>query len=148
VRALGIDLGSRRIGVAVSDTDGALAMPVEVVARGGDEAGDHRRLLALAAEFEVECLVVGLPLSLDGTMGPTATAMLAEIERLRRRTSLPVETYDERFTTVTANQRLMEQGLDATQRRQVVDKVAAAVLLQAWLDGRRLHPDARPDPDT
>ena len=136
MRALGIDLGSRRIGVAVSDSGGRLASPVEVVARSGDEARDHRRLLALAEEYEVECIVVGLPLSLDGSLGPAAVAALAETERLRATTDLPVDTYDERFTTVTADRSLMERNMKADARRRIIDKVAAAVMLQAWLDGR------------
>jgi putative Holliday junction resolvase len=140
VRALGIDLGSRRIGVALSDSGGTLASPYETVVRSGDVARDHRRLLELAAEAEVECLVVGLPLSLDGAVGPAARAVLDEVEQLRAATSLPVETYDERFSTVTAERLLREGGRKGKARRSVVDQTAAAVLLQAWLEGR-----ARPD---
>ena len=137
MRALGIDLGSRRIGVAVSDDAGTVATPLEVVARSGDRRQDHRRLLALAAEWEVGVLVVGLPLSLDGTVGPAAEGALAEVEELRDLSPVPVATYDERLTTVTAERQLAEQDLDARARRKVVDMVAASVLLQAWLDGRR-----------
>ena len=136
MRALGVDLGSRRIGVAVSDSGGVLASPYEVVARSGDEQADHRRLLAIAAEVEAELIVVGLPLSLDGSMGPAATAAVAEAERLGATTDLPVELYDERFTTVTADRSLMERNMKADARRQIIDKLAAAVMLQAWLDGR------------
>lgn len=134
MRALGIDLGERRIGVAVSS--GTVAVPLEVVLRSGDRGTDHRRLAALAAESEVEVVVVGLPRSLDGSEGPAARRVRAEIEVLARCLSVPVETYDERLTTVTAERSLKEQGLDARQRRRVVDKVAAAVLLQGWLDLR------------
>ena len=137
MRVIGIDLGSRRIGVAVSDTGGVLATPYEVVQRSGDEARDHRHLLAIAAEVEAERLVVGLPLSLDGTMGPAATAAVAECERLGATTDLPIDLYDERFTTVTADRNLMERNLKADARRRIIDKVAAAVMLQAWLDGQR-----------
>ena len=70
MRVIGIDLGSKRIGVAVSDSGGVLATPYEVVARSGDEQRDHRRLLAIAEEVEAERIVIGLPLSLDGSMGP------------------------------------------------------------------------------
>jgi putative Holliday junction resolvase len=134
---MGIDLGSRRIGVAISDSGGVLASPYEVVARSGDEALDHHRLLAIATEVEAELIVVGLPLSLDGSMGPAATAAVAEAERLGATTDLPVELYDERFTTVTADRSLMERKMKADARRRIIDKVAAAVMLQAWLDGRR-----------
>ena len=144
MRALGVDLGSRRIGVALSDSAGTMATPYDTVERCGDVALDHRRLLALAEEAEVECIVVGLPLSLDGSVGPAAEGVLAEVDELRRATSLPVETYDERLTTVTAHQLLRQGGRNEKARRKVVDKTAAAVLLQAWLDGR---PADRPTDD-
>lgn len=137
MRVLGIDLGSKRIGIAVSDSDGRVATPLTVVQRSKDLAGDRRRIAELAREWEVEGLVVGLPLSLDGSEGVAARAARAEAAALGDCTSLPVATYDERLTTVTAEQRLVEQGLDARQRRAVVDQVAAAVMLQAWLDGHR-----------
>lgn len=136
MRALGIDLGSKRIGVAVSDPTGMIASPLEVVTRSGQSAGDHRRLLRLAEEWEVDRIVVGLPLSMDGSEGPAARAALEEIEQLRRVSAVPVATYDERLTTVTAERHLTEMGLDGRQRRGVIDKLAAAVMLQAWLDGQ------------
>jgi putative Holliday junction resolvase len=136
MRALGIDLGSRRIGVAVSDRTGTLASPYEVVQRTGDRGRDHRILVGLAEELEVECIVVGLPLSLDGSIGPAAQGVLDEVDELAATTRVPVETYDERLTTVTADRSLREQGMKGRDRRKVVDKAAAAVLLQAWLDGR------------
>jgi putative Holliday junction resolvase len=134
VRALGIDLGSKRIGVAVSS--GTVASPVDTIIRSGDMALDHRRLLEVAVEWEVDLLVVGMPFSLDGTVGPAAEAIETEVDQLRATTSLPVELYDERLTTVTAHRLLQEGGVAGKSRRQVVDKVAAAVLLQAWLDAR------------
>ena len=140
VRALGVDLGSRRIGVAVSDDAGALASPIEVLDRCGDEAGDHRRLGEIVAEYDVEVVVVGLPLSLDGSDGPAAVEYRAEAERLSDHLSVPVETYDERFTTVTAEQQLRQAGVPGRAQRAVIDKVAAAVLLQAWLDARPTRP--------
>ena len=136
MRAIGIDLGTRRIGVALCDSDETLATPYETVERSGDVALDHRRLLALADEVDAECLVVGLPLSLDGSIGPAAAGVLDEVERLRSTTSLPVETYEERLTTVTADHLLRQGGRKSRARRKVVDQTAAAVILQAWLDGR------------
>ena len=134
MRALGVDLGTKRIGVAVSA--GSLATPYEVVARSGDRARDHRRLTELADEAEADVVVVGLPRSLDGTLGPAAERALAEVEELAAAVGRPVETWDERLSTVTAERSLQEQGLDARARRAVVDKVAAAVILQSWLDAR------------
>jgi putative Holliday junction resolvase len=82
-------------------------------------------------------VVVGLPLSLDGTHGPAATAATKEADRLASVVGVPVEMYDERFTTVTAERGMLEAGLNTQERRKVVDKVAAAVMLQAWLDHRQ-----------
>jgi putative Holliday junction resolvase len=131
---LGIDPGSKRIGVAVSDDARRVATPIDVLARSGDVARDHRAIAALVDEWEATLVVVGLPLGLSGAVGVAAQGVLDEVERLRATLSVPVETYDERLTTVTAERSLMEQRMRADARRRVVDKVAAAVLLQAWLD--------------
>jgi len=136
MRVLGLDLGSRRIGVAVSDPGQVIATPHGVVERSGDEAVDHRRILEIARELGAERIVVGLPLSLDGSVGPAAAAALAEVERLGATTDLPVDTYDERFTTVTADRHLRARKKQGRARREVIDQTAAAVMLQAWLDGR------------
>jgi putative Holliday junction resolvase len=131
-RVLGLDLGSRRIGVAVSA--GTIATPHSVLERSTDRATDHAAIAALVEEVEAERVVVGLPLSLDGNMGPAATAAAEEAEALGDVLAVPVETYDERLTTVTADRSLSSLGLSGQARRRVVDKVAAAVMLQAWLD--------------
>jgi putative holliday junction resolvase len=137
VRALGIDLGTKRIGVALSNSEGTLATPFEVVARSGEPARDHLAIAALAEEVGAEALVVGLPLSLDGSEGPAAQRARAEAAQLGVATGLPIELWDERLTTVSADRDLIALDLDAKERRRVVDKVAAAVMLQAWLDHRR-----------
>jgi putative Holliday junction resolvase len=134
LRAVGVDVGAKRIGIALSDSAGTVATPWTKVDRCGDEALDHRRIRDLVLEAEAEVVVVGLPLSLDGSVGPAAEGVLAEVERLRVVVGVPVETYDERLTTVTAERALREQGVTGRRRRQVVDQVAASVLLQAWLD--------------
>jgi len=134
VRALALDLGSKRIGIALSS--GTLATPYEVLPRSGDRTLDHRRVADHVAEVEAEVVVVGLPLSLDGSAGPAAERVLAEVEQLRAALPVPVETWDERLSTVTAERSLMEQQMRAQARRRVVDKVAAAVILQSWLDAR------------
>lgn len=134
MRALGLDLGTKRIGVAVSDSAGTVATPVEVLRRTGDRAAEHRAIADLVAEWEAEIVVVGLPYNMDGTLGPKARAHLTEADRLGDALDVPVVPYDERLTTVTAERSLMEQQLKADARRRVVDKVAAAVMLQSWLD--------------
>jgi putative Holliday junction resolvase len=145
VRAIGVDLGSKRIGVALSDSGGLVATPYEVIQRSGDAARDRRALLDLAGEAGAEIIVVGLPLSLDGSVGPAARAALAEVDALRAATPVPVETYDERLTTVAADRSLQALDLRGPARRRVIDKVAAAVMLQAWLDRRRSEPTETPD---
>ena len=137
MRALGLDLGSKRIGVAVSDRSGTIASPLTVLQRSGSRRTDHERIAALVREEEAELVVVGMPRSLSGGEGPAARAATAEIAALASVVGVPVESYDERFTTVTANRALAESGVRGPARRQVVDKVAAAVILQSWLDARR-----------
>lgn len=148
MRPLGLDLGTKRIGVAVADSAGRLATPYDTVVRTGDRARDHRRIAELCREVEADQLVVGLPLSLDGSVGPAATSALEEADQLGRATGLPVATWDERLTTVTAHQELMAADLDSKQRRAVVDKVAAAIMLQAWLDHERQGHPSDPVPPT
>ena len=146
MRALGVDLGSRRIGVAITDPTGTIASPVEVVQRSGSVEHDHRTLIALADEWEAGIIVVGLPLSLDGSVGPAARGVLDEIELLRSVASIPVDTVDERLSTVVAQRHLREMGVDNRKARKVVDKLAAAVLLQAWRE-RSDRRDGSPESD-
>jgi putative holliday junction resolvase len=133
-RALGLDLGARRIGVALSDSAGTVATPYETVQRVGDRRREHRRLAELVEETGAEIVVVGLPRSLDGSEGPAARTVRQEVAALRATLGVTVETYDERFTTVSAERSLRAMDVRGPRRRQVVDQVAAAVLLQAWLD--------------
>jgi len=134
VRALGLDLGTRRIGVAVSDSDGRLATPVATIERARDHATDHRAIADVLAEWDAEIVAVGLPLSLDGSVGPAARRILDEVAELTETLGVPVETVDERFTTVTAAGQLKASGLRGRDRAKVIDQTAATVLLQAWLD--------------
>jgi putative holliday junction resolvase len=137
VRALGVDLGSKRIGIAVSDLSGTIASALTTVHRSSSRRHDHATIAELVQLEEAEIVVVGLPLSLDGSHGKAAQAATTEAKQLATVVGVPVEMYDERFTTVTAERGMLEAGLDARARRKVVDKVAAAVMLQAWLDHRR-----------
>lgn len=132
MRAIGVDLGSKRVGVALSS--GTLATPYEVVPRSGDRARDHRRIGELVEEAGAEVVVVGLPLSMDGSVGAAAQRALDEVDELAAALTVPVQTWDERLSTVTAERSLLDQNLRAPARRKVVDKVAAAVILQSWLD--------------
>jgi putative Holliday junction resolvase len=131
-RVMGVDLGSKRIGIALSDRSGTIAFTV--IQRSGSVKKDHHAITALVMEEECERVVVGLPLSMDGSIGRAAQAALTEAEQLATVVNVPVETYDERLTTVSADRALMEAKMRADARRRVVDKVAAAVMLQSWID--------------
>lgn len=139
-RAVGVDLGARRIGIAVSDSAGTLATPRGTLARTGDPEQDRRSLVDLVLEEEATVVVVGHPLSLDGSRGPAARAAEVEAEALTgmlETHGVRVELFDERLTTVSAHQALTAGGTRGRDQRAVVDQTAAAVMLMAWLDGRR-----------
>jgi putative Holliday junction resolvase len=137
-RALGVDLGERRIGLALSDPSRTVASPHEVLRRSADPAVDRQLIIGVAREVGASVIVVGLPLSLSGRTGPAARAALAEVEVLRAAAGdIEVVVHDERLTTVTAERALGEARMRREARRRVVDKVAAAVMLQSWLDRAR-----------
>lgn len=137
VRALGIDLGSKRIGISVSDLSGTIASALTTVHRSKSRRHDHSEIAKLVRVEECEVVVVGLPLSLDGSSGPAAQGATKEAKQMATVVGVPVEMYDERFTTVTAEQAMRDAGLSGQRQRKIVDKMAAAVMLQAWLDNRR-----------
>ena len=138
-RVLGVDLGARRIGLACSDATATLASPLKVLARTGDRTLDHEAILDVAHEEGAEQIVVGLPISLNGSEGPAARATRDEVDALQIAAGrdLPVVVHDERLTTVTADRELAEAGVRGRARREVIDAAAAAVMLQSWLDGAR-----------
>jgi putative Holliday junction resolvase len=136
VRALGIDPGSKRIGLAISDRSGTVASPLAVLQRTRSRQHDDSEIARIVREEEVEIVVVGLPINMDGTHGPAAKAAAADARRLATVVGVPVELHDERRTTVSADRSMFEAGLNAVERRQRVDKVAAAIMLQSWLDAR------------
>lgn len=134
-RALGVDLGERRIGLALSDPSRTVASPHEVLRRSGDPVTDRRVIVETARVQGASVIVVGLPLSLSGGTGPAARAALEEVEALRAIAGdIEVTVHDERLTTVTAERALIEGRVRREARRRVVDKVAAAVMLQSWLE--------------
>lgn len=138
-RVVGVDLGSRRIGVAVSDDGEKVATPVATLPRGADRSSYMVALSRLVSDYGAKAVVVGLPLSLSGKAGPAAQSVLAEVEEMRQVLSVPVYTHDERLTTVTATSSLHATGRRSRRHKEVVDQVAASVMLQSWLDagGRR-----------
>jgi putative Holliday junction resolvase len=136
---LGVDVGSVRIGVAVSDPDAILATPVETVARDKKKTDRHlRRLAALVAEHNVVEVVVGLPRTLKDRAGSAAEDATDVADALARLIApVPIRLADERLTTVTATRSLREAGVRAKNQRNVIDQAAAVAILQGWLDQRR-----------
>jgi putative Holliday junction resolvase len=133
---LGLDLGDARIGVAVSDPDRRLAVPVGTV-HVGQPPGELFAVAALARERGATLVVIGLPLSLRGERGEPAAHAESFAEALRGVVDVPIELHDERLSTVEAERALAAAGTRGRERRHVVDASAAAVILQAWLDGQR-----------
>ena len=128
-----MDLGERRIGLAVSDTAGRLALPAGHVQRTKLKE-DLLRVLEMAASRDAEGLVVGIPYNLDGATGPQAKRALGFVRALKKQTSLPVYTVDESFTSVEAEALMREAGGQPSRQRAAVDETAAALILQRFLD--------------
>jgi putative holliday junction resolvase len=133
---LGLDLGDARIGVAISDPERRLAVPVGTVSVGRPP-GELQAILALVAEHAATLIVVGHPRAMSGASGAKAHQAEAFADALRDLVPVPVELQDERLSTVEAERALRDAGVSGRARRAVVDRTAAAVILQAWLDGHR-----------
>lgn len=135
-RLMGVDLGTKTIGLALSDIERRIATPLEVIKRT-KFSKDVARLLALAEKFDVCAFVVGLPLNMDGSEGPRAQATRAFVRNLGALSSLPCLFWDERLSTAAATRSLLEQDISRAKRSEIIDKLAAAYILQGALD--RLH---------
>ena len=135
-RVLGIDLGSRRIGVAVSDGLGLTAQPRATIARHGG-VRDIDAIAAAVKDADADRIVLGLPLDCEGQEGPAAQRARVFGDKLAAALHLPVEFIDESFSTVEAEAVLLAADVSRARRKQVVDKMAAAVILQRWLDANR-----------
>jgi len=134
-RALGVDLGTRRIGLAISDSKGKVATPYATLERTNDEH-DATAIADLAAAEDAKLIVLGHPLSLEGKRGDAALVTEAFAEKLKE-SGVRVTLWDERLTTAEAEKQLKGRGMKGRARRAVVDKVAAQVLLQSYLDTKR-----------
>ena len=133
MRTLGVDLGRVRIGLALADDVLRTARPLRVVERRA-EGADLAAIAEAAREYEVERVVLGLPLNMDGSEGPSARLARAFAPKLEAALGVPVELFDERLSTFEAETRLRDQGFSAKDRRSRVDAEAAAVILQGWLE--------------
>jgi putative Holliday junction resolvase len=138
VRILALDVGEKRIGLAVSDPLGITAQGLEVLTRK-DRASDLNRLLEVARQWRVQRVVVGLPRHMDGRLGQAAPEILALVETLKEALGVEVVTWEERLTTVEAERVLIQADLSRRRRRQVVDQLAAVLILQNYLDHRQQH---------
>jgi putative Holliday junction resolvase len=136
MRILGIDLGDKKIGVALSDEMGWTAQGLAVIISGGGVTENIKRIKELALKNKVEKIVVGLPRNMDGSTGPRAEKAREFARRLEKSFGLPVEMWDERLTTAAAEKMLIKADLRRSKRRQVIDKIAAALILQNYLDAQ------------
>lgn len=143
MRILGLDYGAKTMGVAVSDPMGVIAQGVEIIRR--EDENKLRRTLAriceLAKEYQAEAIVLGYPKNMNNTAGERAVKSEALKEKLEARTGLPVILWDERLTTVAADRILMESGVRREKRKGYVDKIAAVLILQGYLDYRHMKED-------
>ncbi len=133
MRLMGLDVGDRRIGVALSDEQGVAAYPLEVMERTSQEK-DLRRITELIDRHGVQRVVAGLPKTLSGQVGPQAEKVLSFLDKLRARSPVPVVTWDERLTTAEVEKLLVGADMGRQRRRKVVDKLAAALILNSYLN--------------
>ncbi len=132
---MGLDVGTKTVGVAVADELGFTAQPITVIRRSNLKA-DLSELIRLAQDREVDRLVIGLPLNMDGSEGPRALATRKFGDALAKASSLTIIYQDERLTTVAAERSLLEADVSRSKRREVIDQVAASLILQGWLDAQ------------
>ncbi len=134
---MGIDYGTRRIGVAISDPSRTMAHPLDTVQVKED--GSHMKLIGqIVRDYEVEKIVVGLPVNMDGSMGESARKVTAWAEALQNSVGVPVELWDERLTTSEAHEFLIRLEVKGKKRRHIIDKIAASIMLQDYLEAK--HP--------
>ncbi|MFQ5827238.1 MAG: Holliday junction resolvase RuvX [Dehalococcoidia bacterium] len=136
MRSLGLDVGEKRIGVALSDPEGIIASPIGVIQRSEDGT-DTARVLELVSQHGAGRIVVGLPRSLDGSLGAQARRVQSFVDGLSAEAPVPVEVWDERLSTVAAQRLMREAGLKSRRRRELKDAAAAAIILQGYLDRMR-----------
>ncbi len=132
-RLVGVDLGAKTIGLAVSDVERRFASPLKTLPRGAFQR-DAAALIAIFAEFEIAGVILGLPLDLEGRAGPRAQSTRAFARNLATRIDLPIATWDERFSTAAVTRSLIENDVSRARRAEVVDRMAAAYILQGALD--------------
>ncbi len=133
-RSLGLDVGDKRIGVALSDPTGILASPLTIIDRGSDERQTLEAIIAVISQYQVKQIVVGLPRSMNGSIGKQAEKVTSFVQSLCSHTEVPVEFRDERLTTVSAKRLMQSARTKKTRRKARDDAIAAALILQGYLD--------------
>ncbi|MBT3363049.1 MAG: Holliday junction resolvase RuvX [Chloroflexi bacterium] len=136
MRALGLDVGEKRIGVAMSDSEGILASPL-VILDGSDVQAAFNEISELCNSNEVESIVVGLPISMDGSIGKQAQRVQLFCDGLAKVVTMPIDTWDERMSSVQANRSMIAAGTKKNKKKQLRDAIAAAIVLQGYLDRKR-----------
>jgi putative Holliday junction resolvase len=137
---LGLDYGEKRIGVALANVEKRLAIPMTVIERAGEKV-DMDKVIYLIKQYDVERIVVGLPRSLDGSLGRQAEEVLNFTGVLSRHINIPVDTWDERFSTVAAESLFKDAGMKREKRKGHRDAMAAAIILQGYLDSKKRPKD-------
>ena len=137
MRNLGLDVGDKRIGVAISDPDEIIASPVTTIIRENDQIAIDA-ILELISKYEVEKIIMGIPYSLDGSIGNQAKSVITFKEKLSQFTKVDIETQDERLSTIAAENLLIDAGVSGKHRKERRDAAAAAFILQGYLDSRRV----------
>jgi len=140
MRTMGLDIGSHTIGVAISDELGITAQGIKTIKRKSKEE-DFKEINAIIGQFEINKIVVGLPKNMDGTLGKQAEIVFQWIKTCKDKTHLPMVTWDERLSTVGASKVLLEADLSRSKRKKVIDKLAAVLILQGYLDKHRKRND-------
>lgn len=138
MRIMGLDYGDRRIGVSVSDMFGWTAQGLEVIERRRENV-EFERIAEIVREYDIAEIVVGLPKNMDGTVGFRGDICIEFADKLKELTKLPIHLWDERLTTVSAERTLIEGNVSRKKRKQVVDKMAASLILQNYLDSKSIR---------
>ncbi len=138
MRSMGLDVGSKTMGVSISDAMGWTAQPIETI-KINEQVQDfgYKRLKELIKEYEVTNIVVGLPKNMNGTLGPRAEISMEFAKAIEKKFKLPVVLWDERLTTMAAERVLLEADMSRVKRKKVIDKMAAVMILQGYLDSRK-----------
>jgi putative Holliday junction resolvase len=138
MRVMGLDIGAKRIGIAISDPKKVTARPLTLLKRG-EKGEEIEEIIRFIKEYEVEKIVIGLPVSLNGKLGPQAKLIVDYANELKSRIDLPIKLWDERLTTAFAEKSLIMAKVKRSKRERMTDQVAAALILQNYLDAKRME---------